>query len=94
MISAVVIDAAREKELRVWLRDLVGSLRKYNASTLHFKHCDTENGRLACATIADLPLRCFVVASNKKNMRRYFNPFAAKIPAQNWFYCWLTRLLL
>ncbi|WP_372917124.1 hypothetical protein, partial [Sandarakinorhabdus sp.] len=38
--------------------------------------------------------RYFVVASNKKNMQGYQNPFAGKIPSSNWFYCWMTRLLL
>ncbi|KAB2937405.1 hypothetical protein [Hyphomicrobium sp.] len=27
-------------------------------------------------------------------MMVYLNPFAATIPSKNWFYCWLTRLLL
>jgi len=35
-----------------------------------------------------------VVASNKQNMRAWKNPFAEKIPSDNWFYCWMTRLLL
>ncbi len=39
-------------------------------------------------------LRCFVVMSNKKNMRRHLNPRAAKVRSLNYFYCWLTRLLL
>lgn len=32
--------------------------------------------------------------SNKKNMRGHSNPRAAKVPARNWFYCWMGRLLL
>jgi len=27
-------------------------------------------------------------------MRGYQNPWAEQIPSKNWFYCWLTRLLL
>lgn len=44
--------------------------------------------------VVDLDLRCFVVASNKKNMEGYSNPDAGKIPSQCWFYCWMTRVLL
>lgn len=44
--------------------------------------------------MAGLDARYFVVASNKKNMQCYRNPFADKIPSKNWFYCWMTRLLL
>ena len=44
--------------------------------------------------MSDLPIRCFVVSSNKKNMRKYQNALAAQIPSDHWFYCWMTRLLL
>ena len=44
--------------------------------------------------LAELDARYFVIASNKKNMEGYSNPFAGKIPSSNWFYCWMTRLLL
>ena len=94
IMGATVIDATREHEAAQWVESIIGSLTRYNLSFLHFKHCNKENGRHVCEIMADLPIRCFVVASNKKNMRRYFNPFAASIPSKNWFYCWLTRLLL
>jgi hypothetical protein len=32
--------------------------------------------------------------SNKKNMRGHSNPRAERVPARNWFYCWMGRLLL
>jgi hypothetical protein len=32
--------------------------------------------------------------SNKKNMQGHRNRAAEKVPARNWFYCWITRLLL
>ncbi len=44
--------------------------------------------------LAQREVRLFVVASNKKNMQGYDNPAAAQIPSSNWFYCWLTRVLL
>ena len=43
---------------------------------------------------ASLDARYFVIASNKKNMLGWKNPLAEKIPSDNWFYCWMTRLLL
>jgi hypothetical protein len=27
-------------------------------------------------------------------MRGWSNPFAAQVPSKNWFYCWMTRILL
>ena len=94
MLSAVVIDISREPEAEKWVADIIASLKKYGLKTLHFKHCNVSNGRAVCSSIASLPVRCFVVASNKKNMRGYLNPFAAQLSSKNWFYCWLTRLLL
>lgn len=94
MLSAILIDIGREQEADAWLSEILNDLPRYRLKHLHFKHCNTIQGRIVCEKIAALPLRAFVVASNKKNMRRYQNPFAAQIPSKNWFYCWLTRLLL
>jgi hypothetical protein len=48
--------------------------------------------------LANRPVRLFSVISNKQNMQGYNNPFAAQmtslLPTDNWFYCWLTRILL
>jgi hypothetical protein len=54
----------------------------------------TTRSPLISVPVAGLPIRCFVVCSNKKNMKGYINPWAAQIPSKNWFYCWLTRVLL
>jgi len=61
---------------------------------VHFAKLSPQRKMLACQHVANLPVRCFVVASNKQNMRGHRNPFAEKIPSDNWFYCWMTRLLL
>jgi hypothetical protein len=44
--------------------------------------------------LAQKHVRLFVIISNKQNMEGWQNPRAAQIPSDNWFYCWLTRLLL
>ena len=64
-------------------------------ATIHFRKLRTHGRKeTVCREMANLPLRCFVVCSNKKNMKGHDNPFAGKVPSQNWFYRWLTRLLL
>ena len=93
-LGAVVIKAAREKEAITWVRDIIGNFHNHQAKGLHFRHLNPAKKRLVCAKMATLDLRCFAVASNKKNMRGYRNPWAEQIPSKNWFYCWLTRLLL
>ncbi|MDX2290418.1 MAG: DUF3800 domain-containing protein [Hyphomicrobiaceae bacterium] len=96
MMAAVLIDARRVEEAEWWADAILSAVRKDQPQLvgLHFKNLTTSNGRLACEMLSHLPVRCFVVASNKKNMRQYENPYAAIIPSKNWFYCWLTRLLL
>lgn len=94
VLGAVVIDASRESECVTWVRDIIKDFRNHQARGLHFRNLNPAKKRLACASIATRPLRCFALASNKKNMKGYSNPWAEIIPSKNWFYCWLTRLLL
>ncbi len=97
MMGAVIVDASREPELANWTENIITSVREtqqYNLPEVHFKNFNKNNGRLACKMLSELPVRCFVVASNKKNMRKYANELAAQIPSDHWFYCWITRLLL
>jgi len=94
MVSAVVIAAEREAEVRTWAVELMEKMKSHQMRDLHFQKLTPARKLLACQHVADLPVRCFVVASNKQNMRGWRNPFAEKIPSDNWFYCWMTRLLL
>lgn len=94
VLGAVVIDAAREAESLTWVRDIIKDFSHHQGPGLHFRNLNSAKKRLACASIATRPLRCFALASNKKNMKGYSNPWAELIPSKNWFYCWLTRLLL
>ena len=94
VLGAVVIDATREAKSITWVRDIIKRFRRHQARGLHFRGLNPAKKRLVCASIATRPLRCFALASNKKNMKGYANPWAELIPSKNWFYCWLTRLLL
>ena len=94
ILSAVVVRASNESKVAEWVRDIRSGFRSKQAKALHFADLSPPNKRAACEKIAGLDLRCFVVASNKKNMQGYANPDAGKIPSQCWFYCWMTRVLL
>lgn len=94
IVSAVVIRAEREHETMKWVRNMVANLTGHQRKGIHFSHLSPPKREYVCRELAKLPVRCFVVASNKKNMRGYTNPNAAKIPSRNWFYCWMTRILL
>lgn len=94
IVSAVVVGANREREVVDWVDDIVSGLWRHHARTLHFRKLSENKQLFVVERMADLNARYFVVCSNKKNMKGYTNPFAANIPSKNWFYCWMTRLLL
>lgn len=93
-MAAVVIKAERVPQVPQWTRGIIDRLGLSQRTELHFTDLAEHNQALTCQAIADSPLRCFVVASNKRNMRGYQNANAAKMGGQAFFYCWMTRLLL
>jgi hypothetical protein len=94
ILAALVIGAPNEPNVVPWVRDIIRQFKNYQRPDLHFNNLSPWKRRIVCAEIATLPCRCFVVCSNKKNMRNYSNPFVEKYPNPNWFYVWLSRLLL
>ena len=65
---------------------------------LHFTSLTDNRKTLACAMLAEKHVKLFTIISNKQNLQGYRNPFAAQmtalLPQDNWFYCWMTRVLL
>lgn len=95
IIGAVVVRAEHEAEMSTWLTDITSQLKGHQRPGIHFADLrKPAKKRLVCSMIADLPMRIFAMTSNKKNMKGYANPFAGSIPSDNWFYCWMTRILL
>lgn len=93
ILSAVVVGAPNEANVAPWRNQILRTIRSQRRD-LHFTDLQPWNKSIVCSEIASLPVRCFVVCSNKKNMRGYRNPFAERYPNPNWFYAWLSRLLL
>ena len=95
VLSALVVRKTTNPELG-WVRSIIADLNLRQRRELHFQPLDHERRLRTCSALAKLPVRCFVVMSNKQNMRGYTNPRAAKVytPARNWFYWWMARLLL
>lgn len=94
VLSAVVVRASREDEVVQWVSDIVDALDLRQTRHLHFAKLTERRKRLACEMLAGLSARYFVVCSNKKNMQGWRNRRAEQVPARNWFYCWMTRLLM
>ncbi|MEY9755848.1 DUF3800 domain-containing protein [Bradyrhizobium yuanmingense] len=96
VLSALVVRVEAQRET-VWVRDILKQVRLEQRRTLHFQPLDDWRRTLVCSKIAELPVRCFAVVSNKANMHGYRNrrAEAASVTAgRTWFYWWMTRLLL
>lgn len=95
VVSCVVIRRENENKADSWLTQMRSRFRNFKAPDIHFYKLTDHNKHAACALIARRPVCIFSVCSNKKNMRGYTNPFAEmRSLDRNWFYCWLTRVLL
>ena len=94
VLSAVVLKAKWEDDVVDWVRDIRDGIGLKQRPDIHYRTLSPTRKIAACSRIAALPVRGFVVASNKKNMRRHRNANAAKIPSQQWFYNWCIRLLM
>lgn len=94
MLSAVVLRAKWEDDVVGWVNRIREDLGVWQRRDLHYRTLSPTRKLAAASAISLLPLRGFVVCSNKKNMRGHENRNAAKIPSQEWFYNWCLRLLL
>jgi hypothetical protein len=94
IVAAALIPAEVESEVSEWIGDLMRSMNSHQMRDLHFQRLNPTRKALACSFLANKRARLFVVASNKQNMEGYQNLRAAQVPSDNWFYCWLTRILL
>jgi hypothetical protein len=101
MLAAVVIAANREEDTVDWVTDIVIDIESKKRS-LHYRNFRPHMKMGICRNMAKLKARYFVVAFNKKNMRRHTNLFAERRAEllvgapQNafWLYRWAIRVLL
>lgn len=97
-MSAALIPAELEEEAGGWIDAILEAMNSPQLKDLHFAKLTDSRKAIACSMLADRHVRLFTVISNKQNMEGYSNPFAASIsspmPSDNWFQCWLSRILL
>lgn len=77
-----------------WVREFKKGIKGAQKPDLHFYDLSDYQRIRASQYLAELPIRCFVYISNKKNMRGYQNPRTFKRNVKNAFYNWALRLLL
>jgi hypothetical protein len=93
-VSAVLVRKPNIASVPHWVAGIIQQIGVTQRPDLHFRALSPTRKQTVCAMLAELPLRIFVVASNKKNMRGYRNISAEKVPSNQWFYNWLVRILV
>lgn len=96
-ISGFLVRSKYEPELDDWISDLRRDINATQSSVLHYKNLSLTKRKRAAEILAGHTCRGFIVASNKKNMRKYNNERAAQKHGNqqvHWFYNWCVRLLL
>jgi hypothetical protein len=67
VLGAIVVPAEIGREA-IWTQKILTALKLPQRRILHFQPLDAQRQITACQTIAALPVRCFAVMSNKRNM--------------------------
>lgn len=94
IISAALVPADLEDSIKDWIHEMMAAMNSRQLTDIHFQKLNPSKKSLLCSMLAQKHVRLFCVISNKQNMQGYQNPYASQIPSDNWFYCWLTRVLL
>jgi len=97
ILGALVLRIEKEPELVPWVRGIREKIRAKQAPALHYRNLTPDRKAIVCNELASLPVRGFVLCSNKKNMQGHKNERVAAArgaSTQEYFYNWCVRLLL
>src|SRR5262245_7681911 len=78
VLGAIVVPIEMGREA-IWAKSILANLKLDQRRVLHFQPLDRQRQARACQAIAKLPVRCFAVTSNKRNMRGHTNTNAARV---------------
>lgn len=96
VLGGVLVKAENSRSPVEWVREFKRGIKGSQSPILHFYDLSDAKRLEVCQHIAskgDL-LRCFVVISNKRNMRGYRNLRAERWDTRNPMYNWLFRVLI
>lgn len=69
-LGAVVLRAKHDADVAEWVRSIQSKAGVRRETDLHYRNLPAFRRRIVCSELAKLPIRAFVLASNKKNMRQ------------------------
>lgn len=83
-----------EAEAVEWVKNLRTQIDATQGPSLHYRKLSPTKKDAACAFLAKLPVKAFVVCSHKLNMKGHQNSRAAIRNGKQWFYNYCVRLLM
>jgi hypothetical protein len=93
-IAAAIVRPEQEPDLVDWIREATAGQKGRQAPILHYRNLTQGARQQVCDVIGTKPIRGFVLASHKSNMRRHLNPRLSTEERASRFYNWCTRILL
>lgn len=93
-ISGLLLRRRYERDVVNWVRNIRADIDALQGPALHFRNLSPSKKLRTCNIVAGLPVRAFVLCSNKKNMRGHNNERAAKRGGKQWFYNFCVRILM
>jgi hypothetical protein len=91
-VSVVVIRAESEQHATPWVEAIISKTASSQMQRLHFSKLAPRHKRTGCEEIAKLPLRCFLVCSNKKNVRGWYKGLGTQRCSRNIEYNWASAI--
>lgn len=95
VVSAVVMKAEHEPEAQAWVRSILQQIGSRQRTDIHFADLYPHQKAIVTSALTKLPICCFAMCSNKKNMKKYRNVAPEiRMGVKDWFYSWMTRMVL
>ncbi|WP_084250538.1 DUF3800 domain-containing protein [Sphingomonas mali] len=93
-VSAVVVRPRLEPLIVDWVREARDGQKGRQTAVLHYRDLTQGARQHVCEIIGSKPLRAFVLASHKTNMRQHYNARLSTDERASRFYNWCIRILL
>lgn len=93
-IGGVLIRQDNEDNVTEWVQGIRNRIGQTQGPVLHYRNLSDTKRLRACELLVEQSVVCFVVCSNKKNMRGHKNDRAARRGGKQYFYNYCVRLLM
>ena len=94
VLGAFVVPISEDAFVQKWLNEALARLQSRQRTDIHFAKLDDGRKEVVCNYLQSLNFRWFVSVSHKPNMRWYRNRRAETALSKNYFYNWMSRVLL